>query len=50
MKQRLAKKIYYALSPYWRKRMNYFDIVSIGDHRIEKAIRIINKTKNNGKD
>lgn len=58
MKKRLAKKIYYAYSPnspspYWLRRMRLFYFCMVGDHRIEKAIRIVNKllkTKNNGED
>lgn len=51
MKKRLAKKIFYASTNYWRIRWVFFDIYMQGDHKIYKAIRILNKThKKHGED
>nr|DAL65449.1 MAG TPA_asm: hypothetical protein [Caudoviricetes sp.] len=51
MKKRLAKKIFCVSSNYWRIRRIYFDVISQGDHRIYKAIRILNKShKKHGED
>ena len=49
MKTRLAKKIYYAYKAknqrsYWSRRWRQYIFCMVGDHRIEKAIRKVNKT------
>ena len=49
MKTRLAKKIYYAYiaknqRSYWACRWRQYNFCMVGDHRIEKAIRKVNKS------
>ncbi len=49
MKTRLAKKIYYAYlaknqRSYWAHRWRQYNFCMVCNHRIEKAIRKVNKT------